>query len=456
MTIAREIAHYITQTDFSDLPADVIDHTKMCILDLIGAALPAARHGMVQMLKEVLEGSGGECTIIGDGAKTSCFNAALINGTMAYIMKLDQSSPRGSMVHPQPQTIPAALAVAEKEGLAGRDLITCVFLGFEIASRVALAVNPSHEGERGFHGTGTCGTFGAATAAGKLLQLNEDQMVNALGLAGTQAAGFTASFETFARSLHAGKAAYNGILAAMLAKRGFTGAETIFEARDGFCRATTDRYDLAPLTQGLGRSYLIRDQRFVRFVTCGAMHAAIDGVLDLIKENSLPSESIDSIEARTFPVTINMCSQTAEPKTFAEAQFSLPFALALAAIAGDVSISQLTEQRLKDPQVLALAKRVSGVVDPEFAAKGISGSGDMFQSAKVLIRMKDGREYFQQVNVHKGSPQNPFTREELLEKFRSLASMTLPKSRVEKIIGVVEELENLDSIRGLTVLMSPE
>lgn len=455
MTIAREIARYITQTDFSDLPADVIDHTKMCILDLIGAALPAARHAMVRMLKEVLEGSRGECTIIGDGAKTSCFNAALINGTMAYIMKLDQSSPRGSMVHPQPQTIPAALAVAEKEGLAGRDLITGVFLGFEIAARVALAVNPSHEGERGFHGTGTCGTFGAGTAAGKLLQLNEDQMVNALGLAGTQAAGFTASFETFARSLHAGKAAYNGILAAMLAKRGFTGAEAIFEARDGFCRATTDRYDLAPLTQGLGRSYLIRDQRFVRFVTCGAMHAAIDGVLDLTKNNSLPPESIESIEARTFPVTINMCGQTAEPKTFAEAQFSLPFALALAAISGDVSISQLTEQRLKDPQVLALAKRVSGVVDPEFAARGISGSGDMFQSARVFIRMKDGREYSQQVNVHKGSPQNPLTKEELLDKFRSLASMAIPKARVQKIIGLVDELDKLDSVRELTAFISP-
>ncbi|MFH1757926.1 MAG: MmgE/PrpD family protein, partial [Pseudomonadota bacterium] len=248
MTIARELARHIAQTNFSDLPPDVIGHTKMCILDLIGAALPAVGHGLVQMLREVLEGSGGECTIIGDGAKNSCLNAALINGTMAYVMKLDQSSPRGSMVHPQPQMIPAALAVAEKEGLGGRDLITGVFLGFEIAVRVALAVNPSHEGERGFHGTGTCGTFGAATAAGKLLQLNEDQMVNALGLAGTQAAGFTASFETFARSLHAGKAAYNGILAAMLAKKGFTGAETIFEARDGFCHATTDRYDLGPLT----------------------------------------------------------------------------------------------------------------------------------------------------------------------------------------------------------------
>ncbi len=455
MTIARQIARYIAQTNFPDLPADVIAHTKMCILDLIGAALPAARHGMVQMLKEVLEGSGGECTIIGHGTKTSCFNAALINGTMAYIMKLDQSSPRGSMVHPQPQTIPAALAVAEKEGLGGRDLITGVFWGFEIAGRVALAVNPSHEGERGFHGTGTCGTFGAATAAGKLLELNEDQMVNALGLAGTQAAGFTASFETFARSLHAGKAAYNGILAARLAQKGFTGAENIFEAKDGFCRATTDRYDLAPLTQDLGESYLIRDQRFVRFVTCGAMHAAIDAVIDLTKRNCLRAEAIESIEARTFPVTINMCGQAAEPKTFAEAQFSLPFSLAIAAIDGDVSIGQLTEKRLKDPQVLALAKRVRGTVDPEFAARGISGSGDMFQSAKVFIRTKEGREYSQQVNVHKGSPQNPFSREELLDKFRSLASMALPKSRVEKIIVVIDELEKLDSVRELTTLMSP-
>ena len=456
MTIARELARYILKTHFSYLPADVIEHTKMCILDLIGAALPGVKDRMVQILREVVGQAGGECTILGERTKTSCLDAALINGTIAYVLKLDQSSPRGSMVHPQPQMIPAAIAVAEKEGLGGRDLITSVFLGFEIAGRVALAVSPSHEGERGFHGTGTCGTFGAATAAGKLLQLNEDQMVNALAIAGTQAAGFTASFETFARSLHAGKAAYNGILAARLAQKGFTGAENIFEARDGFCRATTNRYDLAPLTEGLGQSYLIRDQRFVRFVTCGAMHAAIDAVIDLTKKHSLRPEVIEVIEARTFPVTVDMCDRAAEPTTFAQAQFSLPFALAIAAIDGDVSIGQLTEQRLKDPQVLALAKRVRGVVDPEFAALGINGSGDMFQSAKVFIRTKYGREYNQQVNVHKGSPQNPFTKEELLGKFRSLASMTLPKSRVEEIIEVIEELEKLDSIREFTALMRPE
>jgi 2-methylcitrate dehydratase PrpD len=455
MTIARELARYIVQTRFCDLPADVVEHTKMCILDLIGAALPGVRDQLVQILREVVGRPGNECTIIGDGTKTSCLEAALINGTIAYVLKLDQSSPRGSMVHPQPQMIPAAIAVGEKEGLGGRDLITSVFLGFEIAGRVALAVNPSHEGERGFHGTGTCGTFGAATAAGKLLQLNEDQMVNALALGGTQAAGFTASLESFARSLHSGKAAYNGILAAMLARKGFSGVETIFEARDGFCGATTNRYDLAPLTASLGQSYLIRDQRFVRFVTCGAMHAAIDAVIDLTKKNTLRPDVIEAIEARTFPVTIDMCYRAPEPKTFAEAQFNLPFALAVAAIDGDVGIGQLTAERLKSPQVLVLAKRVRGMVDPEFAARGISGSGDMFQSAKVFIKTKDGREYHQEVNVHKGSPQNPFTREELLQKFRSLATMILPETKVAKIIEMVKELEELDSVRKLTKLLYP-
>jgi 2-methylcitrate dehydratase PrpD len=280
-------------------------------------------------------------------------------------------------------------------------------------------------------------------------------MVHALGLAGTQAAGLTASFESFARSLHAGKAAYNGILAAKLAQKGFTGAETIFEAKDGFCRATSNQCDLSQLTRELGKTYFIREQRFVRFVTCGAMHAAIDAVIELTRKNHLGPEVIEYIEARTFPVTMNMCGQTTVPRTFAEAQFNLPFALALGAIDGDVGIEQMTPERLNDPRVQEMAKKVRGSVDPEFAARGINGSDDMFQSAKVSIRTKDGRTYDQQVNVHKGSPQNPFTKEELLKKFFSLASRTLPQTRVEEIAEVVERLENLASIRDLTALLHP-
>lgn len=457
MTIARELARYIRQIKFSDLPEEVIDQTKMCILDWIGATLPGVRQKLVQVLIEVVRASGGkpECTIIGNGTKTSCLNAALINGTMSYALKLDQSSPHGSLVHPQPPMISAALAVAEGKELRGRDFITAVLLGFDIEVRIAMAVNPSHMGERGFHATGTCGTFGAATAAGKLMKLSEQQMVHALGIAGTQAAGLTISLETFSRSLHAGKAAGNGILAAMLAKKGFTGAEAVFEGEGGFCRAMANRYDLSKLTDGLGQKYLISDQRFVRYVTCGAMHAAIDAVIELTRTHGIQADDIDSIDARTFPITVDLCGHVQEPKTFSDAQFSLPFALAVAAIDGQVSIGQLTEKRLRDPKVVTLAKKVKGSADPEFTALGYTGSGDLFQSAKVTIKTKDGKEYHQKVNLHKGSPQNPFTKEELQEKFRSLASMVLPKSRVEKIIGIVEEIEKLDSISKLARLMCP-
>jgi 2-methylcitrate dehydratase PrpD len=449
MTISRELAQYIMKTKFSDLSPEIIDQTKMCILDWIGAALPGARDKLVQMLKEAVEGSGGECSIIGHGAKTSCLNAALINGTISYVVKLDQSSPHGSMVHPQPPMIPAALAVAEKEGLGGRDFITAVLLGFDIEVRVAMAVNPSHMGERNFHTTGTCGTFGAVAAAGKLLELNEDQMAHALGIAGTQAAGLTVSIETFSRSLHAGKAAYNGVLAAMLAKKGFTGAETIFEGEDGFCHAMANSYDLSKLTDGLGRKYLIGDQRFVRYVTCGAMHAAIDAVIDLKREHNIQPDDIDSIDVRTFPITVDLCGRVSEPRTFSEAQFSLPFALAIAAIDGHVSLAQLTEKRLGDPTVAALAKRVKGSADPELARLGYTGSGDLFQSARVTMRTKDGKEYYRKVDLHRGSPQNPFTKEELHDKFRSLASLILPQGKVEEIIETLGNLEKLDSMKCL-------
>jgi len=454
MTIARELAQYIVQTKFSDLPAEIIDQTKMCILDWLGAALAGSRQKLVNVLLGVLKECGGkpQCTVIGHDWKTSCLNAALLNGTISYAVKLDQSSPRGSMVHPQPPMIPAALAVAECKKLGGKDFLTAVLLGFDLETRVAMAVNPSHMGERGFHTTGTCGTFGAVAAAGKLMKLNEEQMAQALGIAGTQAAGLTISLETFSRSLHAGKAASNGVLAAMLAKKGFTGAEAIFEGEGGFCRALANTYDLAKLTDGLGSRYLISDQRFVRYVTCGAMHSAIDAVIELTKEHGLRPEDIAEIDARAFPITVELCGRISEPKTFFDAQFSLPFALAAAAIEGQVSIGQLAPKRLKDSTVLALAKKVRGSVDPEFAAQGYTGSGDLFQSAKVTIKTKEGKEYHKQVNLPKGTPQNPFTKEELLEKFQSLAAMTLPKTNVHRIIETVEMLEKLDSIGKLAKL----
>jgi 2-methylcitrate dehydratase PrpD len=454
-TVARELAHYITQTKFSDLPEEVVGQTKMCILDWIGAALPGIRQKPARMLLEVVKTSGGnpESTIIGDGRKTSCLNAALVNGTISYAVKLDQSSPRGSTIHPQPPMLPAALAVAEWKKLSGKEFLVAVLLGFDLETRVAMAVNPSHMGERGFHTTGTCGTFGALAAAAKLLRLKENQVVNALGIAGTQAAGLTAAIETFSRCLHAGKAAYNGLLAAMLAQKGFSGPEAIFEGEGGFCRALANTYDLKKITDGLGSQYLIRDQRFVRYVTCGAMHAAIDAVIELTKENEIAPGQIEEIDARTFPITLELCGRVREPRTFFDAQFSLPFALAVAATDGQVSIGQLTPRKFNDPGIMDLAKRVKGSVDPEFAAGGYTGTGDLFQSAKVTIRTKGGKEYHRQVNLHKGSPQNPFTEEELIKKFRSLASTVLPKPKVEGIVNSVEKLEEVDSMAKLVKFM---
>jgi len=193
----------------------------------------------------------------------------------------------------------------------------------------------------------------------------------------------------------------------------------------------------------------------VRYVTCGAMHAALDAVIVLTKSHGIRPTEIEAIEARTFPITIDLCGRVQEPKTFADAQFSLPFALAVAVFDGKVGISQLTPKKLNDPQVIALARKVKAEADPEFSTGGYTGSGDLFQSAKVSIKTKDGKEYHRQVNLHKGSPQNPFTREELLEKFRSLASLLLSRARVEKIIETVEKLEKLDSMGKLARLMCP-
>jgi len=457
MTISEELARFITATHYSDLPEEIIYQAKLCILDWIGATLAGAKEKSIQILLKVLRGNSenSDCTIIGIGEKSSCLNAAIINGSMSYAVKLDQSSPLGSMIHPQPPMIPAALSIAEMERLNGKEFTCAVVLGFEVEARVAMAINPSHMGERGFHTTGTCGTFGAAAAAGKLLNLKKEQMAHAFGIAGTQAAGLIASLGTDSRSLHAGKAAYNGTLAAMLANKGFTGSFEIFEGNGGFCRAMANSFDLSKIIEGLGEKYLINEQRFVRYVTCGAMHAAIDGVIELRKTHGFQPDDIELIDARVFPITLDLCGKIQEPQTFSEAQFSLPFALAIAAVDGEVSIRQLTEKRLKDPRVLNLAKKVRASVDPEFMSAGYTGSESFYQSAKVKIKIKNGKEFYKRIDLPKGSPQNPFSKEEILEKFYSLASLVLSKSKIENIIENLENIEKLNDIRKLINFMVP-
>ena len=453
MGATAKLVEFIVNTKYADFSPNTINSAKMCLLDWFGAALCGLEEKASEIILKQIEEVGGkeEATLIGTGLKSNCLNAALFNGFIGHIQKLDDASPYGSLVHTQSPMLPAALALAERDGLSGKKLITSIIVGFEVEVRICMGVNPSHYHERHFHSTGTCGTFGALAAAGKLLDLNEEQMMNAFGIAATQAAGLLAALPTMARSLSPGKGALNGLLAALLAKKGLEGPSDILERDGGYFQAVTNKINQEKVVANLGDKYAIDDERFVRYGSDGAIHSAIDGLLDIMKENEITHEDISSIEAGVFPVAYEVTGSLYEPKTGSDARFSLPYGLAAAAIDGEVGPKQFRDERVQDPKIIEFAKKVKAYADPEFAALGYSSGGSIFQGSKVKVRTTQGNEYECRVDSHKGTPANPLTEEELFEKLRWLSVPVIGKDNVEKVI---EEMKKLDQLSNIDALMS--
>ncbi|NMA13771.1 MAG: MmgE/PrpD family protein, partial [Clostridia bacterium] len=250
------LASFIANLSYDSLPKDVVDAAKAAYLDWLGSALAGSDKKPTTILTKVVKEMGGhpEATLIGDGSQTTAAHAALLNGASSHVVELDDVH-KASVLHAGAVVIPAALAVCEKKGKSGKSLIAAIVAGYEVGIRVGEAVTPSHY--RKWHTTGTCGTFGAAAAAAKALDLNEEQCLSTLGSAGTQAAGLWEFIEDGAMSkhLHPGKAAFNGVLSALLAGNGYTAATRIIEGKRGFCAATAPEYDLNKITDGLGEDF---------------------------------------------------------------------------------------------------------------------------------------------------------------------------------------------------------
>ncbi len=445
MSVTRDLADFVVNTSYEDLPGEVIERAKLCILDWLGCALAGSLEPPAKIITSIIEKTGGreESTVIGTRVKTSSMNAALANGIFGHAVELDDIH-ETAIIHPAAPVLPAALAVAEHVNAGGQDFITSVVLGYEVGIRVGMAINPSHY--QFWHTTGTAGTFGAAAAAGKILGLNIEEMVYALGIAGTQAAGLIEVFGTMSKPFNAGKAAENGVWAALLAKEGFTSSRSILEAEKGYCRAAARECDLNRITENLGREFEIMNNIFKIHASCGHTHGAIDAVIQLSKEQGIKPEDVDRIVVRTYPIAVDVVGKNYEPKTAPEAKFSLPYCLAVALIYGKVGLTEFSEEKLRDLKIRKLSKRVTVMVDPEYTSARLG-------PAKVTLYTIDGKEFTCRVDIPKGYPKNPVTREELEGKFVDLASLVLPSERVKEIARTVNSLEKLDRITFLADLL---
>jgi len=446
MGITKRLAGFLSGISYEDLPDDVIELTKSAILDWLGVAILGSTSKQGRIVVDLVQQMGGakEATLIGTGKKAPCLNAALANGTMGHALELDDLFP--SKGHPGTCIIPAALCLAEKEASDGRTLITSVLAGYETNKRIALSVCPIHYTSIGFHSTGTCGTFGAAAAASKVLGLKGMKMVHSLGLAGTQAAGVNESFKSDAKPLHAGKAAQAGVLSAVLASAGFSGADTILEGENGFCHAYTGGHimaaDLQEITRDLGTTYYIRDLCFKKYATANIN--ATEAVYDLMRKNNISGKDVERI---TLAIPEGMFKPQGHYRhsTPTEAKTGLGYSIAVAVMDGRSWVEQFTKERIKDPAVEEFMERIEFYTDEEMDGVGV----------KVSMKTSDGKE-FEGIMRHdevKGSPKNPFTRNEFQEKFEDLASRVLPERNVEKLVTMLEDLEAMDDIREMTRLL---
>jgi len=445
METTRRLARFVTETTYMDLPPKLTSHVKRCILDWLGVALAGTAEPASRAIVALVEGLGGveESTVIGGSSKTSCVNAALANGVTGHAAELDDIH-AASVIHPAAPVLPAALAAAERTQANGENLITAVAAGYETEIRIAMAAMPIHY--RHWHPTGTCGTFGATAAAGRLLGLDEEAMLHALGIAATQASGLVESFGTMGKPFNAGRAARDGVTAALLAQGGFTGPISILDHPGGYLDATSTEPDPAQIVDGLGEEYEALNTIFKRHACCGHTHGAIDAVIDLMREHGLDPRDITEVQVGTYPIAVDVVGGDYSPGTVDEAKFSLPYCLAAAATLGSAGLDAFTQERISDPAIRELMARVTVQADEEYADARLG-------SAKVTIHTETS-ELAKRVDAPRGYPENPLTREELHAKFRELSAPTLPPERIRELEKMVDSLEELGNVLELTALLA--
>jgi 2-methylcitrate dehydratase PrpD len=449
-SLSRQLADRLAAVTFADLPADAIEEAERATLDWYGSTLAGSFEPPARMAREIAVrlGASVDATIFG-GGKGSAAAAAFANGVACHILELDDVH-KGSTLHAAAPVISAAYAVAEREHASGERFLLAVVAGYDAALRIGEAVNPGHY--RFWHPTGTAATFGAAVAAGSLLGLTGQEMLDALGSAGTQAAGlweFNAD-GTMSKHLHPGKAAMNGILAADLARAGFTGASRILEGERGFFRSMTGTHDASRITEALGTHWKVTENCYKLHACCGHTHSAIDLALSA-RQAAPPGAGVMAIEIDTYGPGYEIVKEQS-PKTPYQARFSLAYCVAAALSDGAVGLAQFpadrfTETGVRDP-----------VIGPLLNVTTIRVSEDLTRRypaawpARLRLQYADGTTWSGAADFPRGNPENPVGTSTLVEKFTALVAPRLGAPAAAKALGSVRTLRQAPDVSGwLTV-----
>ena len=422
----QELARWVAGLTTDDIPEQVRHEAVRCLVDWIGVAVAGSADEAAAPVRSVVDrvGGGGAATLLGTAATTSPPFAALANGYFSHLYDYDDTyMPGTTTVHPSAPLWPALLALAEQESLSGAEALASFVAGFEVQTRAALAAGPAHY-ERGWHVTGTVGHFGAAAATGRALGLDADRVSNALGTAGTQAAGLKEVYGSMGKPLHPGKAAMDGLLSALLAQDGFTSTRTILEGPRGFLAVLSDDPHPDRLTRGLGREWTILDNGYKPYACGSLMHPTIEAVCALRDRLDAGPESVRDIEASVHGY-VSWVTAKEKPTTGLEGKFSIFHAAAVAMVDGAARLAQFTDVRVNDPEVRAMRERVRIVVDDTLPKC----------AARVRVTTGQGRVLEHAVEANKGTRDNPMSDDELQDKAIDLIAPVLGPSVAKELLG---------------------
>ena len=456
--VTRQLAEFVGGSTYDGLPAEVRERTKALVLDLVGISV-RARHDAESTPSMVAAAArlglaSGACTVIGDAAGYAPAGAAMLNGTLAHSLDFDDTHGAASL-HPSAPIVPAALAAAEMAGADGKSVIAAIVAGYEVQIRLSLALDPKAHYDRGFHPTATCGAFGAAAAAGRLLGLDHDGYLNAFGIVLSMSAGsmqFLVNGAWTKRS-HVGHAAMCGLTAAVLAREGYVGAAEPLEGKWGFLHAYAPAADPRKAVDGLGSRWETMNIGVKPYPSCRYSHAPLDGLLELVRANAIKPDEVEEIAVGVpepgWKIIGDPEPAKQSPKSVVDGQFSMAFCAAVALRTGGLVWDDYAKH-LGDPATLALCRKVRTSID-----RAIPAGTPLEMSGSVRVKTRRG-SFETSVRVPKGEPANFLSASELRAKFDGLAGPYLSARRLDELAGALLALDQAKDIGAVLRLSRPE
>jgi 2-methylcitrate dehydratase PrpD len=454
MRLARELAERIHALRYDDLPGEAVYASRVAVLDTVGVMLAGGRERAPRIVEEVLalDNASGPSLVFGTARRVGCLDAALVNGTAAHVLDFDNTASNLGG-HVSAVMVPALIAAAEAFGASGRDVLLGHTAGFE-TGRIGHAVNPLHS-DKGWHPTSTLGVFAVAAACARMLGLSVAETETALALSTSLAAGTKANFGTMTKSLHAGQCARGGLLAALLARKGFTANPDAFEHKQGFFRlfAGEGQYDASRILAAWLAPYDIvhPGASYKLYPCCYSTHAAVQGALELVRRHgALAPEAIARVDVATHPSRL-LHTDRPDPRSALEAKFSVQYCVARALLEGKVVLAHFDDEAHRDTRVRSILPRVHAApyTGPLFTPD------DPFD-AEVRVTLTDGRSLAVKIDRPLGrTAAEPVPYPLLQGKFEDCAAQVVGRDAAAAAARSIEAMETLGSLRELTALLEP-